>query len=583
MNEIHVSWEWPLESEPAAIWPLVADTDRFNADSGVPNIEQLGQDEYRRTLRLTKLGVTVEWEEEPFEWVRPERFGVVRRYKQGPLEEMRVLAELTADPRMLRYQVWARPRNWLVAMAVRVQLIESGIRFGKTVKAYDEAAARGRRGIEVRGPVRLASGGTAVLERARRELLAARMSEDLVSRLCLLVQHGDDFDVHRMRPYALAREWNADRRSALELCLRAVGAGLLEARWVLLCPLCRGAKQTAGALGEVDPRVHCDACNIDFPVDMDRSMELVFAPNATVRNAEVASYCFGGPQRTPHIVMQQIVAPGESRTVRPVLEAATYRLRRWGRPGGRLLRVSDGVGSGEAVLDGEDGPEMTVGFRQEFTLRHTCASAQVMILERLAWHDDAATAAEVTSLQVFRDLFPDETPRPFLSLPVEELTVLFTDVVDSTGLYRRLGDALAVSRLLQQQKLVAECVEAEGGAVVKTVGDRVMAVFRSPLGAVRTGVQLQRTIEGRVDPMRLRVGMHRGPAVTVTLNDRLDYFGETVNVAAQLCAASDGRRTLASADVLNDGAVASWLATQGIVVEQDADAGVRHLRVAAKV
>jgi hypothetical protein len=92
--DIYVCWNWMLQSRPEEIWPWISDTDRFNRDSAVPAIEQVGQSRYKRVLSLEKFGVRVEWEEEPFEWVRPSRFGVVRHYRTGPLAGMRVLAEL---------------------------------------------------------------------------------------------------------------------------------------------------------------------------------------------------------------------------------------------------------------------------------------------------------------------------------------------------------------------------------------------------------------------------------------------------------------------------------------------------------
>ncbi len=71
------------------------------------------------------LGVPVEWEEQPFEWVRPARFGVVRRYSKGPIAELRVLAKLEervvenkdanggSVGTSLTYEVWAKPKNML--------------------------------------------------------------------------------------------------------------------------------------------------------------------------------------------------------------------------------------------------------------------------------------------------------------------------------------------------------------------------------------------------------------------------------------------------------------------------------------
>src|SRR2546426_9604401 len=99
-REFHYRWEYDLESSPEQLWPLVADTNRFNRDTGVPAVESViseskGLRNARRRLRLSTFGIPIEWEEQPFEWVRPRRFGVVRRYSKGPVAELRVFAELS--------------------------------------------------------------------------------------------------------------------------------------------------------------------------------------------------------------------------------------------------------------------------------------------------------------------------------------------------------------------------------------------------------------------------------------------------------------------------------------------------------
>ena len=100
VKEFHYRWEFDLRASPQALWPFVADTNRFNRDAGVPDVTQMKADDASsrgaRRLRLSKFGVRVEWDEEPFEWIRPFRFGVVRRYRSGPVAEMRVNARLDA-------------------------------------------------------------------------------------------------------------------------------------------------------------------------------------------------------------------------------------------------------------------------------------------------------------------------------------------------------------------------------------------------------------------------------------------------------------------------------------------------------
>ncbi|HXF61264.1 MAG TPA: hypothetical protein VNK95_06585, partial [Caldilineaceae bacterium] len=83
-REHHYRWEWQFEASPEALWPYVADTNRFNRDTGLPAVTRAAQPgadltNGRKQLQFHRLGVLVEWEEAPFEWVRPSRFGVIRR------------------------------------------------------------------------------------------------------------------------------------------------------------------------------------------------------------------------------------------------------------------------------------------------------------------------------------------------------------------------------------------------------------------------------------------------------------------------------------------------------------------------
>src|SRR5262245_45032747 len=95
----HYRWEWDLRAAPESLWPLVSDTNRFNHDTGEPAVQEgaAPPNPYRK-LSLRRMGVLVAWDEEPFEWVRPQRFGVTRRYSAGPVAEMRTLGTLSPRP-----------------------------------------------------------------------------------------------------------------------------------------------------------------------------------------------------------------------------------------------------------------------------------------------------------------------------------------------------------------------------------------------------------------------------------------------------------------------------------------------------
>src|SRR5918911_631031 len=563
--EFHYKWEWRLRSSPERLWPFVADTNRFNRDTGLPSVrraEGAVRENARQNLSFSKLGVRVEWEEEPFEWVRPYRFGVHRRYSAGPVASTRVLVELEPLPSggtRLVYHTWIQPKSLLGLTTVPALMRFSYRRsFDTAFRRYDELAMTADHALEQPAGVHFVPGGRARLDTLRRGLLERMEEPELVARLVETVERGDDFVMARIRPYALADAWGVPRRKVLELCLLATRAGLFDLRWDLLCPLCRGVKESGSTLEEMKQRVHCEVCNIDFAANFDRSVELTYRTNSTLRRVEERTFCVGGPQLTPHIVAQQLMAQGDERSLTLPLEAGRYRVRTLGLAGGQFL-VAEPEGAQEVTLtaarDGWSGDELRVSLAPTLHLENATDAEQLFVLERMAWSDQASTAAEVTALQIFRDLFSSELLRPGERISVGSLTVLFTDLRDSTSFYREVGDAPAFGRVLDHFEVLREAIAKEDGALVKTIGDAVMAVFRrphSPPPAIVGAPQRLAAPPGGAPPFYLKAGMHHGPCIAVTMNDRLDYFGSVVNVAARLERLSSGEDVIVSDTVRRD-------------------------------
>jgi class 3 adenylate cyclase len=578
VRELHYRWEWKLRSSPSALWPLVADTNRFNRDAGVPALDERGLGpNARRRLRLSVLGVGVEWEEEPFEWVEPHRFSVFRRYLGGPLATMRVAVELLPGEgggTRLRYEVWVKPRNLVGRLGAPVRIgWLSRRRFESTFRRYDELAAEAKPLVEEAPGLRLAPGGRSRLQAVGERLSAAGVDPDLTGRLVRLIERGDELVVARLRPYELADAWELSRRSVLEACLHATRAGLLELQWDLLCPLCRGAKESAPTLGGVASQVHCATCNIDFGVNFERSVELTFRPTGAIRAVERSDFCVAGPQVTPHIAAQQLLSPGEERTLRLDLEPGRYRVRTLeGRGEFALVVTADGdkETAARATESGWPAEEVLLAPDASLSLENGTEREQLFVLERLAWSDRAVTAAEVTALQLFRDLFASEALRPGEPIAVGTLTVVFTDLRDSTRFYHEVGDAPAFGFVMDHLDVLRNVVAAEQGAVVKAMGDAIMAVFVRPVGAVRAVLRAQRELASPPAgkrPLLLKAGIHLGPCIAITQNDRLDYFGSTVNVAARLVGLSSGKDVVVSDAVLDDPEVAAELAGGGMSAE----------------
>jgi class 3 adenylate cyclase len=310
---------------------------------------------------------------------------------------------------------------------------------------------------------------------------------------------------------------------------------------------------------------HCATCGIDFEVNFDRSVEVAFRPNPAVRHVEGLEYCVGGPGMTPHVVVQQLLGAGEARAVRPRLEEGRYRLRAFGLPGGQSLRV---VRSGDAEISlgptdaGWPVGERLIGTEPTLRIENATQEERLVILERTTWSDQAATAAEVTALQLFRDLFAEEALRPGEQISVGSLTLLFTDLRGSTQLYRQVGDAVAFGAVMTHFDVLRECIADEGGAIVKTLGDAVMGAFTRPAHALRAALRAQELLASPpsgLRPLALKAGIHTGPCIAVTLNGRLDYFGSNVNIAARLEPLSTGRDCIISGAVRDDPRIASLL------------------------
>jgi len=189
----------------------------------------------------------------------------------------------------------------------------------------------------------------------------------------------------------------------------------------------------------------------------------------------------------------------------------------------------------------------------------------------LEWSDQATTAAEVTALQMFRDLFATEALRPGEQISVGTLTILFTDLRHSTQLYREIGDATAFGRVMNHFDVVKKAIADHDGAIVKTIGDAVMAVFRSAADGLKAMLEVQQVLSEPPDgsqPLQLKAGLNTGPCIAVTLNDRLDYFGSTVNMAARLEGLSSGADVIISRSVYEDAKVRELIESQGLAADE---------------
>lgn len=585
---INYRWQWQLKSLPVDLWPYIADTQRFNQAARLPYINYseipLETGGSQRLGQTSRFGVTVEFEDYPFDWVKEQQFRNIRIFSRGPIA--RTEARLSLHPNragtLLKYEVDVVPANLLGFLGTPYQFgWEMRRNFGRVFRQIDDYLQNRQTQPFLLKSTSLSSSGRSRLQNLIRELANHGYQLRWTQHLANLLLHEADFNLTRMRPYVLAEIWQAPRREILEMFLSAAKLGLLKLRWDIMCPLCRGAKSSAPTLDEVRKGVHCATCNIDFEADFARNVELTFTPHPQIRPIYGHQYCIGGPMVTPHILVHQTLAPGERRVLMARLPQAGYRFRTQRQAVEQLLQLDEQSqppinqlciqAEANAIQVTPEAVEPVQPEQIRLVMVNRAAYPQRIFIERGDWSTGAVTAAQVTSLQHFRDLFSDEVLRPDEEIGVQGMTILFSDLVGSTAMYNQWGDAPSYALVREQFAFLQRIIREQEGAIVKTIGDAIMAAFADPVNGVKAALAIQQQIDAfnatqPGQPLAIKLGMHHGPCIAVNLNGRLDYFGTTVNLAARLEGQSHGGDVVISEAVRRDPAVAELLASAEVEI-----------------
>ncbi|MBN53145.1 MAG: hypothetical protein CL558_06165 [Alphaproteobacteria bacterium] len=581
------SFELLFELPAQVVWGLVSDTDRLNALTGLPQVKY--QDEAqegrlsRRTFSFELDGFPILGEEFPSSWERHRYYEVNRHYMQGFVSDLRHRCELERVDRgseppacRARFLYWMRARD-AHGEAFKAAFDENVM---QPLRGFLEAAGETLASAlaqETLDPESIQLRTSRLLQAALRDPGAEELQRvqaltqdadsihpsDLNQRIADLVLFDPDFELRRIRPLELARKWQVPIEQLLPSFLASTQAGLLSLKWDLVCPHCRGGQDRMDGLEQVAGRARCVPCGIDFDVELSRALEAVFVPHPQLREIEDIPYCMAGPSTRPHVLYQSPVEPGATYHVELALSPGRYRLRCEGAEGFRWLRVlepsdqraSDARLQECSIEQGRvDGPDLVVVHDEHMKIEvhNACDQLLVAVVEDPTWANDALVAADLLTHHKFRDLFSHEMLAHGVSLSVSSVTILFTDLVGSTAMYGELGDARAFGLVWAHFELLQDIVARSGGATVKTIGDAVMAAFSRPEDSLKAASMLHREIgpflasRGFEYPVSLKVGIHTGASIAVTLNERMDYFGGTVNLAARVESKSEGGDILVS-------------------------------------
>lgn len=536
-----------LTSSAAELWPLISDTDRSNRlIVGEPVAYRPNDAEpgalARFVGRSRSAGFTLEYDEEPFEWIEGRSLGVSRWMRGGPIAGYRF--RLSLDPLAeggtrltARIELFPRHRVLWPLLAWKARSIP-----GAYVELGERLDAHLRRQAPSPFDVPPASVDPARLSPALRAMEAAHVEPAIVTRLGELLRTAPDVELVRVRPFELAARYGLDRREVLRACLHGVGAGALELRWGVICPSCRTASKEVETLSELTLEAHCQLCDLAYGVELDRLVEATFRPHPSVRVVSDELFCIGGPWRTPHVFAQVNLEDGAEQRLAAPSTAGRYRL--FAR-GGRVasLELVEGAPPEAEVVVGAEGlssAAWTLAPGASLLLRNESGEALHVKLERLEWASLAATAHEVTTLPDFRRMFSKDLLKPATPLRVASATIFFSDLTGSTALYSSAGDAAAFRLVDDHFDVLREEIARAGGTIVKTMGDAVMAAFLTPesaalaaLGSLRAFETFRATHEHGL-LTGLKLGVYNGPCYLVTANATIDYFGQTVNCAARV-------------------------------------------------
>ena len=427
-----------------------------------------------------------------------------------------------------------------------------------------------------------------LLERRMTEIEQARpWSPRVVSKFETLIRSGDDLALYRINPLAFARDRSISEAESIDLFLHASRSGLFDMNWDVVCPQSGMVLDSFGALRTLKTHYVCGLCDVTGDTHLDDFIEVTFTvspqlrrlrfhdlgslsvedfhwkarflsdgrlPGQQVRFLDVLDGLVRGLSFLPPGSITSLPAelgPGAlagvnvqtqaSFAVHVVGELATAPTRLPVKYDGKLFSPSlSAVPPGRVVVEVEN----SSATRGSLLLVNWPPEILAQTVKPALDFDPYLSGGMLLARETFRRLFRSERVDEKEGLGIRQVTLLFTDLKGSTAMYERLGDLNAYALVREHFALLGATVQDHSGAIVKTIGDAVMAVFSRPIDAVSAALDILGNIERynaeHGNPsIILKIGAHCGPSIAVTLNENLDYFGQTVNVAARVQALAD--------------------------------------------
>ncbi|MBX3186246.1 MAG: serine/threonine protein kinase [Labilithrix sp.] len=537
----HLSWSWRLASSPGALWPHVANTDRFNKAVGLAPIvftdEPAPEGGAIRTGEMRVLGMAIRWREFPFEWVKDREHSVFRWYRSGPLAALWNRVKLTpieGGGTELEHDIWLTPRGVVGQVAAFVEIDRKlGPAVDRFYRHLDDVLVAGGH-VDPFEPAHAPTPDQgATVEAACARLRAEGFAPAIVERLAMHLLTAPDGVLGALRPHALADAWRADRSEVLDVLMHAAHAGALEPAWDVVCPRCMLAHESLQGLAQITRVGTCSACATSFERDLRDSVELVFVPSPSVRSVPRTTYCAGAPALRPHVVAQQVVEPGGERRLTMDLTRGEYRVTgALASAAGELVASAVGFES-EATAVARDGrihvrPSIVRAGTVTLVLRNEGDDEETLRLELAGARGDGVAAATAMTHPAFRELFADQLLAHGEHLRVSHLAFVFVELIGRQGVFEKLGDASACAELTRLDELVRARARAHEGTAVPSSLDILIVAFPTVQRALRAALELRMGVDEARLSAPVAIAAHDGRCIALTREGKPEFFGETL-------------------------------------------------------
>src|SRR5229473_1257760 len=430
---------------------------------------------------------------------------------------------------------------------------------------------------------------------------------DCVAAIERLVADAPDHQLSRVNVLDFARRHGLDEEKTIAAFLHAARIGLFELSWNVLCPGCGGVLDANATLKSVRAdEYNCALCAAGYEPTLDEMVDVTFTVSPRIRriaahdphtlpNWEYYRQVFWGSgvdlpeadlaKAVEKMTLDSIeLPPGEKAHLsltlpaeflivfEPVTHAAQF-IDVKGEPASErqnLTLVYTNLRAPTGTMELRPGPlRLSLENRTDRRILPAIWIANDTMHEFIGKRRPFLTAKRLLSNQTFRDIYRTDTLDVDQRLKITSLTFLFTDLKGSTELYERVGDLVAYELVRAHFRVLNEIIAAEAGAVVKTIGDAVMATFPTPDRAIAAALRMREAMRGIKHgdgdrDLLLKIGIHEGPCLAVTLNDRQDYFGQTVNIAARVQGLAASRSIFATEPVVGHPQSSSILRTSGL-------------------